>query len=317
MIDGIWFAKSTIKLATEHGYKLTELLSDIPQYKNSEFPEIDATRITGTHLVAAAGPSTSNEVVALFSNTVFNKTKPIKEFVLLVDCLGLGDNVKYTDCVGYCLQPDDDEQEVKQEEQQFGPYRLQIKNISGSYQLCLNGCQFGIDDPIIKTEMKVYNDSSESKEPITAHATILKLRDNSSIVLNLESEYKENKSAREKGENLKATLWAIYQQSLNEETLIHCARGVGRTGHLIFTLELLKLFTDPSFFVEYKTSEDIKDKILGTLIRIRENRPALVFTDTQFTQAIRNAYVLRQYALEHKLMIDKSVSEERKHTATI
>ncbi len=332
----IWITEFAQRYLAEHkDCSFRDFLPKFPQYKDADFPHINANKIKGTRFIAAEGPESSQKVESFFKDTVFNQKKPIKEFVLLASCLGLNPN-KFQDFHAYCVQPDN----MKAEEKSMGAYRLQVKKISGSSVLYLNGEQVGITDAVVKTEMTIFPDKSESKEDAkskTAFATIFRLEDMCSLDLSLENKkdikkneckkadaddlYEDFESEYEsrdekKDELLKATIWEIYQKSLKEDIVIHCSAGVGRTGHLILTLELLKLFVDPEFFIIHKTPDEIKDVILKTVDRIRENRPALIATDNQFTKAIHNAYAVYKYALENKLIEQKTISEDKTSIST-
>lgn len=78
--------------------------------------------------------------------------------------------------------------------------------------------------------------------------------------------------------------------------------GIGRTGHFILMLELMKLFFEPDFFIKNKTSDQILEVCLAKLEQIRKDRPGLVNLHVQFKYAIRNAFAMFQYALKNQLV---------------
>lgn len=96
---------------------------------------------------------------------------------------------------------------------------------------------------------------------------------------------------------LKHLLWKIYKISLKEPVLIHCAAGIGRTGHLVLMLEIIKHYE--KIFSSQKP-DLIANEIYEVLERIRQNRPALVANKEQFIEAIRNAEIMHHYILEQE-----------------
>lgn len=97
--------------------------------------------------------------------------------------------------------------------------------------------------------------------------------------------------------NMKHLIYKIYEISLKEPVLIHCAAGIGRTGHLVLMLEIMKHYE--KIFSSQKP-ELIAKEIYTVLSRIRKNRPALVANKEQFIEAIRNAEIMHHYILKQE-----------------
>lgn len=113
------------------------------------------------------------------------------------------------------------------------------------------------------------------------NVTAIKLDDCRSITI------KNNKQAK--------LFWNLYKNTQKEATLVHCAAGVGRTGHIILMQQILKHY---SSILSHVTPENIANEITHLLHSLRRNRPGLVTTRAQFIDAIINADFLFHYALK-------------------
>lgn len=78
--------------------------------------------------------------------------------------------------------------------------------------------------------------------------------------------------------------------------LAHCAAGLGRTGHFILIMLILKQYD--SIF-DSSSPATCAQKIHDILNTMRKVRPRLINTKSQFTNAIRNAYAVGAYTLEN------------------
>lgn len=268
-----------------------------PQYKDDVFPAYDANRISGTHFIAAAGPTFLN-VANFLESTVLNPQLPIQEIVALGDVLGIKTNTdnKY-DFYDYCSRKNKETKfyHIGEDDESY-EMKVKIKRLSGEVKHDSTGCRYPAG--IIQSRVKVSRSGSKlnktEQTPAEVNITIWKLRDNLSINL---TEGASCNGFSQSPEECKEILWQIFKKSLSNPVLIHCHSGVGRTGHLILILELLK------YHVEIFSSQDpeiIAAETHKIVDRIREKRPALIATKDQFAAAIRNAEILYRYALEHK-----------------
>ncbi len=251
-----WFVKSG------HLYK-----------KDDCFPNYDAVRIPGTNFVAGHGPrvDTFKEFI---QSTALNPSCPIKQIVALVDCMAYEIHV-HQDCFDYCLR----ERLIKSDD-----HAVSVKRISGKVHTTVSGHQT-CPEEIVLSKIMIESRISDRAE---VDVTIFTLNDNSYLKFFPETLY------REESVKLKEKLWQLYQLSLKENIFVHCAAGVGRTGHFILTLEILK-HCDEIF--AYDDPAKSAEKIHQLLRNMRSVRPALVYTEEQFSKAIENAYYVYDHAL--------------------
>ncbi len=237
-----------------------------PNYQDPHFT-INANVITDTPFIASEGPQNLYHLGQFFENTVFNQKLPIKKVVALGECLSDGHH--YQDFYEYCLYPRD---EIA------GSYLFSVEDKhEQNYTINILGSQFCPAKNVIQSHLTIYpQDAKESELDVT----LIKLKDNYPI--HLTSDTKE-------------ALWKIYNDSKNENILIHCASGIGRTGHLIFTLELLRHY---KAIYEAENVEIAAEKIMEIVNRLRKDRFCLIHVEEQFTYAISNAQELYKYGLE-------------------
>ncbi len=273
-----------------NGKKILSNLIRYPQYEENDFTYYSANKIQGSNFIAAAGPKIAaipmdladtdnrihHSVEDLFDNTLFNDAFPIANIIALGTDISR-EKTNGIDFWDYCTQ---------EEKTEIGKYMV---NTQVNY-----GSGFNPIDPkgMVKSTLTV----STKKEQKELNVTFISIRDNTAIDLS--------------DDRVKEELWRQYQLSKTQKTLIHCASGVGRTGHLILIFELLKDYAE--IFSGNKAKKSAQ-KIHKILERIRENRPALVNTRDQFKTAINNAHILHQYALEKKY-ISSSGTKNLKHT---
>lgn len=178
--------------------------------------------------------------------------------------------------------------------------RVNIKRIEGDIEFTKDDFSSCRPVNVVHSQLQIEHALNRTTSFYTSsyccNVTVIELPDNYSLILSKKQCYLSPRKIFQIP-HLKETLWQIYQKSLHEPILVHCAGGVGRTGHLIFTLELLKnmqtIFSD-------RDETKIAGRILAELERIRKNRPALVNTKSQFIMAIHNAIALYKYGLEKK-----------------
>jgi len=280
---------------TEGDLTLKEKLKGWPflSFKDKRFKS-DANLIPGTHFVASAGPRGVPEMRDFIDDTAYNEKFPIKQILNLGDCTAYHRD-DHQDFHDYCL---------KERTARFGRYFFTVTRIKGETRSTVSGHQT-FPKTMVQSRVTICRilpeDSSEHSEAVVAlsanavksskdahvlNVTTLELPDQQAIDLNKDSK-----------DELKEALWQIYQTSRNEPVLIHCAGGVGRTGHMILMFELLK--HHDKIFVS-NDPQIIAHEIQKVLERIRQVRPALVTADSQFACSIRNAHILHKYALKMK-----------------
>ncbi len=256
------------------------------QRKENHFTYYSVSKIQESNFIAAAGPKSAaiptnisanmvNESVEdLIDDTLFNDKFPIANII----ALGMNisrEKAKKVDFWDYCTQS---------EKTQIGKYDVNPLIRDYSHRTIHS-------DPkgMVKSTLTV----SKGKSQKELNVTFIFLRDNAAIDLS--------------DDRIKEELWQQYQLSKTQKILVHCASGVGRTGHLILTLEILKNYD--KIFAGNDVQASARE-IHSILNRIRVNRPALVNTKDQFKAAIKNAHILHQHALEKKYISSSKKSPE-------
>jgi len=264
----------------------TLLFSNFPQFKDEYFPTYDANRIAGTSFIASAGPSCST-VTNFMKSTVANESLDIKEIVALGACLATGTS-EHSCFYDYCSG-------VETTAAYSGKnYDINVaaKRLSGSIISNPDDSQ-RLPSAFIESELTLTLRNA-GKQTVTKkiNTTIYQLQDGWPIYF---TDIYDGFDCNQSIEQRKEVIWKIFQKSLTGLVLIHCTAGVGRTGHLILTLEILKYYNE---IFASKNPETIAADIHKILDRIRENRPSLVASESQFIGAIHNANTLYHYALE-------------------
>lgn len=100
--------------------------------------------------------------------------------------------------------------------------------------------------------------------------------------------------------SLKNLLWNTFLTTLQKNTLVHCRAGLGRTGHIIYLFDTLKMLINGQ--LNETDPEKIAAILKARLKAMRKLRPAFVLGEEQFQFAIRNAVDVYEYALQNKLI---------------
>ena len=283
-----FFKHREFMLRKEHNYL---------EYKDKDFATYDANHIPGSKFIAAYGPKDSADLKNLFDDIIFNPKHPVKQIISLGSHLGTNlESPVFQDFCDYAV--------TERKDQKIGPYHLTVERISGKASYSHDGKECYPHD-VIESRLIIKRDADDKNHIAAAehqvNVTVFGVIDNQSISLHQKN---NNQPATHDMQKLEA-LWQLYQKSLQEHVLIHCAAGVGRTGHLILTFEILK-HHDTIF----ASSDPVKiaDEIHKVLLRIRSGRPAAVNTPLQYEESIRNAEILYHYGLEKELQHTTSMT---------
>lgn len=255
---------------------------DDKKYVDSDFSGYYANKIKGTNIIATKGPlfdrtqyNLQLNVAEYFFAVLFNKNVPIHKIIIL----------------GQSFDSDyfiADYFSSKNMKKMYLHYQVDATITSGYVDT--NYSQT-IVDGFVKSNVNITDTRTNETQNVTI--TVVPVANYSIMKL----ETGEINSVFERiplSERLES-LWQLYNDTQNENVLIHCTMGEGRTGHLILTFELMREY-DRIF--ASGNPETIADEIMGVLNRIRESRPRLVTTCDQFIFAIKNAVTLHQYGLE-------------------
>lgn len=252
----------------------------------------DVTRIPNTHFLAAAGPRMFS-LENFIKDTVFHPKTPISEIIALGDCVA-HDDFATQDFTDYFLK----------QEQECGSFHITINHKSGtilpatSGQILLKGI---VDSKLTITQSDIQKN---------VNVTLFALRDNTSINLTDEADFELlclSKTKKELLDERKEAFWKIFKKSQTEDVVVHCAAGVGRTGHFILTMLILENFA--AIFAGNNPQLSAK-KIANVLANIRNERLALVNTLDQYISAIRNADIIYRYALKKKYITAEDMKKE-------
>ena len=242
------------------------LSKTFPSVRGEPF-NMDATGIPNTHFIASAGPRLAT-MEAFIQDTAYHPTRSTLQVVALGDGTDYHD-AAFQDFHDYCLKP---------RETKYGRYHAVIKRISGE---ATTDARYEQTTPhgIVQSELHVdINGTDKRIIPVT----VFEVNDGYSI--------KFIKSTKD----IKEVMWGIFQLSLRGDIWVHCASGIGRTGHFILTMEILKHYDE---IFSSDTEQAAADKILALLTNMRSVRIGMVLAEEQFSDAIINAQILYHFAL--------------------
>lgn len=279
--------------------------------KDSCFPTYDAHHIEGTNFIAASGPREPDQVAKLIENTAFNKKAPVKKIIALGAHLGADPfHVLGRDFYNYCTS--------FQKYASYGSYQVKSEKTWGTpsednssiYPEGMIQSTLFIRRKTPCLTMLFCHKCLKPPVETPLNVTFIPLFDMESIDLNTTDS--SNPISSTTPYQRRAILWQLFQESKEEKILIHCAAGLGRTGHLILMFEIMKEYE--KIFSSEKP-DLIAAEIHKILDRIRLNRPGLVLNEKQFVDAIHNAGILYHFGLKQKPL--KKPEEDHAKTRTI
>ncbi|KTD64332.1 protein-tyrosine phosphatase family protein [Legionella spiritensis] len=238
-----------------------------PKTKDGAFLR-SANHIPGTRFIAAAGPRGQTSLEN-FLTDILSHDPPVSSVVALGDRLSDSDKcAKGDDFLNYYNK-----------DYRAGNYLVSARLCKGEFRTIPTDKS---STPLTFAQSKVT--VGTGSESIQFTVTALELADRQYLDLNEDPDDKK-----------KEILWNIFRIDHEQPVLVHCRHGHGRTGHLIFMMELLRHYDN---IFAAGDPEIAADAILEILENIRTPRPGLVHSREQFTSAIRNVILLHQYGLE-------------------
>jgi len=244
-------------------------------YVDPHFHNYDANWLANSNFIALHGPTEFN-AARCFYNLLFSEAARKKPKVTTI--IGLGSCLKegYQDFFNYSL--DDRTEEEKQitpckelqiEDERFQlAYQLNIQNtyVSPGYNLETKDKDF--PEGFATSQLTITN----TKDITLSHnlkALLIAVKDGGCIKLN---------GNDDDTKKLKENLWQISQEVDLTAVAVHCTMGVGRTGHLILMLELLKNYKE---VFSSQNVETINNNIDAIVTRMRTNRIPLIHSEQQ------------------------------------
>jgi hypothetical protein len=263
-----------------------------PRLVEEAYADTDANTIPGSNFIASYGPRTQT-LENFIESIVLNETYPVKQIIALGACLAYG-QWEYQDFFDYCVVPDS---EIPRE---AGKYKLEIPAPHGQYSQTESHHQT-FPNSFLQTTVRI---TSPGEQHRAVKVTVLPLDDNASITFTEDDELPGPPGYSSKRPIKYQQMWQLFAATCQERTLVHCAAGVGRTGHLILTFEILRHYhhifasSDPKICAQ---------KIHDILTRMRFNRPCLVNVEQQFCDAIANAVSLYNYACSKQYKLEEYI----------
>ena len=284
------------------GYKYVHTaFTSFPNLQDEKFS--NGNDIQGTNFIAAEGPGTNAELDKFLSETVFHSSTPIHTVVAIGDEIYNqprmdGDfEVRIGDFINYSLI----------EERETQHYIIKQKwtdaSIRQNYREDFIKFRSMYEVPIAYSKLTIKEKETKLEKEMDVYT--IDLRDNQSITFEMDE-----------SERFRKLMWIILYTSISKKALVHCAAGIGRTGHFIATLLFLRNF-EAIFEAENVTAA--ADKIIEILNLMRKDRLCLINTQAQFENAIRNAHSLylfganksKPYTIKLKELIELSINQEK------
>jgi hypothetical protein len=273
-------------------------------YADNCFPDYNANWINGSNVIAMQGAASDSYVAVLMQSLLFSETMKDKPQVTTIIALGnclRGPDDGSADFYNYCF----DDRDPASNDMRAGK-TFAVETNPKKYK------EFDIELPYLKHSITVKNryaspvytrvdrkdfpsgfvSSELNVSGKKLDALLIAIPDGH--CLDLEDDNSENIM-------LKELLWKISQKSSQEATAVHCMGGIGRTGHMILTLEIIKNYQ--RIFASDNPAK-IAQAIQAIVDRIRENRVAMIASLDQYLVAIQNADLVYQYALDKKYVTE-------------
>ncbi len=277
------------------------------QYTDECFPKYNANWIKDSNFIAAAGPQYPDETAKFMHSILFSKKirhRPsVTQIIALGNCLlneslelyGYNRNLDfvnfYIDTRELTERTDVDPKLslIVLDEAKNLKQKIQIENKYVSTQYAVSDSN---DFPkgVVESELTIFKDAEENSTTNAKRVDVLLIGVSSNESINLSQD--DDETLR-----LKAKLCQIANRSKNEAIVVHSAGGVGRVGHVILMLEILKNYDE---VFDSNNPSTVARNIESILQRIRKNRPAAITIVEQYISAIRNADILYRYAYEKK-----------------
>lgn len=289
------FVYDIIQIASKDfkpGYKISKEFKSKESKSSERFPRnkdlrftYNANLIAETNFIAAVGPQTYRDFDTLLLNTVFHPSLPTRKIIALGHDLHQEGRKHHTDFVDYFIT-------MPEQTKRRYSFSINKDKLNIPYEISK-----GLDTkhlPVVpkgigQSYVNVYP-KNEKENVRELEVTCIPLLDNHSIYLDYLDDLDNDR------DNLKKELlWKIIKESKSERFLVHCAAGIGRTGHLILTLEIVKHYKE---IFEAKDPNVAAAKILEIVNRMRKDRYCLIQVTEQLEGAIRNAHILYQYGLK-------------------
>jgi len=280
------FINAVILEAKKHFVSGHHHLEEVKANKKILFPfrehfVLDATRIPYTNFIASQGIHYEAQLTDFINMTAFHPN-PTDHIIALGHSLTYGRYIDSEDFYDYCL---------KERTLDSAPYQLTINRTKGEVIQALSKPQTILRSAIAHSILTIKHvDQSISKQ---LSVTLFNLYDGQALRL----------ACNSNDDEVKETMWQLYQLSLEKSVLVHCHQGWGRTGQFILTMQILKNFEN--IFTDNNISPSAI-KIHDLLANMRNARPGLVLTEDQFVFAIHNAHVVHLYAIEKQYIQTQS-----------
>lgn len=275
--------KSLLDQAIEYA-KLCFVPGRFLQYEKDNSYIIDANPIAETKLVAAQGP---DETLEDFINDLF--FHDIKQVIALCGTAKRYMGV-YADFIDYCMQ-------ARTFTTNSASVEVQPQSGAAPRVVATPLGEIIIPQSMMSTKLTIRLGTRVKEVTVN----LFPLNDGYGFDLIAGTSHT---SAAVEIDAIKERLWHLYTISMQQTTLIHCAAGLGRTGHLILTFELIKHFT--RVFAS-DNPKIIASEIHKVLANMRFSRAALVLEEVQFISAIKNAVNLIIYAIEYGYILNSSL----------